>query len=153
FAVAVADAGTYAYITNKDDNTVSVIRIAKSRNKVVSTIPVGAEPLTVAIHPNRKRVYVTNQIDGTMSVIDARRRRVVATVPIGNDALGAADHPDGSRVHVNPFGEQSYPTFSYACLGYISVIDPDTNAVTNTVERGRNLYQLAVPPDGSRLYV
>jgi YVTN family beta-propeller protein len=118
----------------------------------VSTVPVGAGPLTVALHPKRKLAYVTNQLDGTVSVINTRRRRVVATVPVGNYAFGVTVHPDGTRVYVNHFDQQDYPSCTSSCLGFISVIDARTNAVTNKVQVGRNLYQVAVHPDGSRLY-
>jgi YVTN family beta-propeller protein len=106
--LSLALAAPLAYITNYADGTVSVIKVA--RNLVVSTIPVGAGPLTVALHPKRKLAYVTNQLDGTVSVINTRRRRVVATVPVGNYAFGVAVHPDGTRVYVNHFDQQDYPS-------------------------------------------
>ena len=46
-----------AYITNASSNNVSVIDTAT--NTVTATIPVGVEPIGVAVSPNGSRVYVT----------------------------------------------------------------------------------------------
>lgn len=62
------DMGTgapFAYITNLEDNTVSVIDTASND---VKTVPVGTRPKGVAVHPDGSRVYVANSIDHTVSV-------------------------------------------------------------------------------------
>jgi YVTN family beta-propeller protein len=105
----------FAYVPNAGSDTVSIINT--HRDKVMATIPVGSYPLTVAIHPRRHRVYVTDAHGGTVSVIN--QRRSVATIPVGNLPLGIAVHPDGTRVYVNHFGQQDYSTCTSSCLGYI----------------------------------
>ena len=50
---ATAQAQTRAYVTNYVDNTVSVIDTAT--NTVVATIPVGIQPLGVAVTPDGTR--------------------------------------------------------------------------------------------------
>jgi YVTN family beta-propeller protein len=138
----------FAYVPNAGSDTVSIINT--NRDQVMATIPVGSYPLTVAIHPLRHRVYITDAHGGTVSVINPGR--TVATIPVGNLPLGIAVHPDGTRVYVNHFGQQDYSTCTSSCVGYISVIDVRTNQVMDTVQVGRNLYQVAVHPDGSRVY-
>ena len=59
-----------AYITNSGSNTVSVIDTAT--NTVVSTIPVGISPGGVAVTPDGSKVYVTNFLSNTVSVIRHR---------------------------------------------------------------------------------
>jgi YVTN family beta-propeller protein len=47
--VAITPDGAFAYVANKDSNTVSVIDTAT--NTVVATVPVGSAPIGVAITP------------------------------------------------------------------------------------------------------
>ncbi|MFD8738261.1 YncE family protein [Streptomyces sp. NPDC059618] len=80
--------GTYAYVTNFNANTVSVINTAT--DTVVATVPVGLEPLGVAVSPNGTRAYVTNRADDTVSVINTATDTVVppALQPSGGSAFG-----------------------------------------------------------------
>src|SRR5262249_57814599 len=55
-----------AYITNLDANTVSVI--ATATDTVTATIPVGSDPLALAVLPDRLRLDVTNSHDNTQHV-------------------------------------------------------------------------------------
>ncbi len=52
-----AGAAPYAYITNSQSSTVSVIDTAT--NTVTATVPVGTYPSGVAVNPAGTRVYVT----------------------------------------------------------------------------------------------
>jgi YVTN family beta-propeller protein len=67
YGVAVTPDGSKVYVTNLNDNTVSVIDTAM--NKVITTISVGPNPLAVAVTPDGSKVYVTS-LSGTVSVID-----------------------------------------------------------------------------------
>src|SRR2546426_5116847 len=74
-------AGTpQAYITNINDNTVSVIDTAS--NTVTVLVPVGNLPNGVAVTPDGKLVYVANVGDGTVSVIETAGNTVTATVNV-----------------------------------------------------------------------
>ena len=59
--------GSYVYVANFSDDTVSVIRT--SNNTVIKTLSVGDGPDGLAITPNGSYVYVTNSRDDTISVI------------------------------------------------------------------------------------
>ena len=50
---------TYAYITNSDDSTVSVIDVAT--NNIKATINVGRGPEGIAVDPAGTKVYVANE--------------------------------------------------------------------------------------------
>ena len=96
-------APSYAYITNFNSNTVSVINTAN--NNFTATVPVGTNPLGVAVSPDGTRVYVTNANygdSGTVSVIDTATNKVTATVNIGYkySPSGVAVTPDGKKVYV-----------------------------------------------------
>jgi YVTN family beta-propeller protein len=135
-------AGPPAYITNCDDNTVSVIDTAS--NTVTATVPVGACPGGVAVMPDGAHVYVANSVSATVSVITAASNTVTATVPVGLNPQGIAATPDGSRVYVaNSDGNT------------VSVIATASNTVTATVPvpAGSFPFGIAITPDGAHAYV
>jgi len=62
-------------------NTVSVIA---TTNTVIATITAGNFPLGVSVTPDGRKVYVANDFDNTVSVIDTATNTVIATIPVGN---------------------------------------------------------------------
>jgi YVTN family beta-propeller protein len=47
-----------------------------------------------------ERAFVTNQYEGSVSVIDTREMKVVATIPVGDHPEGIAADPAGAFVYV-----------------------------------------------------
>ncbi|GEM_PF-1099906 len=129
-----AAAGPFAYITNGNSNNVSVI----------DTIPnADSYPDGVAVNPGGTRVYITNLVDVSVSVIDTSTNTIVATVPLGGNIifpLGVAVNPAGTRVYV-------------ASALHVSVIDTGSSSVVATVSGVNGGTSLAVNPSGSRIYV
>jgi len=68
-----------AYVTNRQDNTISVIDIASS--SLVTTIPVGDEPFGMAAFTSggTDYLYVTNLFSDSISIIDTATATVVGT--------------------------------------------------------------------------
>ncbi|MGB9941312.1 PKD domain-containing protein [Methanosarcina sp.] len=138
-------APSYAYITNFNSNTVSVINT--SSNTVTATVPVGTDPFGAAVSPDGSKVYVANanyDRSGTVSVIDRATNRVTATVDIGYkySPCGVAVTPDGKKVYVTDRD-----------INGVSAIDTVTNTVTATVPAGVNPLGAAITPDGTKVYV
>src|SRR5260370_27617172 len=69
-----------AYITNANDNTVSVIDTAT--DTVIATIPVGLNPFGVAVSSDRRKAYVTPFRSYTPSVIDTATNTTHTTIPL-----------------------------------------------------------------------
>jgi YVTN family beta-propeller protein len=89
-----------AYITNCNDNTVSVV--ATATNTVTGApIPVGQCPFAIGVTPDGSKVYVVNNHDSTVSVIDTASSMVTATIPVGSAPFGVAITPDGSKAYVS----------------------------------------------------
>jgi len=59
--------------------------------QVITTIPVGQEPVGVAFTPDGKRAYIANFNSNDVSVIDTATKKVVATVRVGT-------HPSGVEI-------------------------------------------------------
>jgi len=61
----------------------------------------------VAVDPGTHTVYVTNNNDDTVSVIDASTRTVTATVPVGKKPGGVAVDPGTHTVYVTNFDDNT----------------------------------------------
>ena len=71
FSVVVPDDGRHAVVNNAGGSTVSVVDLGS--RAVVQTIEVGAQPIVLRLHPDGERVFVANEIAGTLvELIPAR---------------------------------------------------------------------------------
>ena len=129
-----------AYVADAGSSSVSVIDTSK--NTVVATIQVGAEPLAIATTHDLAHAYVANLGAESVSVIDTTTKAVVKTVPVGMNPVAIAITPSGATAYVANFGADS-----------VSAIDTTTNAVVKTVPVGRNPVAVAITPNGATAYV
>ena len=100
-----------------------------------------AAPAEVDVDPRTGRVFVANDGDSTVAVLDGRTHRTIATIPVGNGPGSTVF--DGNRI---------YEANSWD--GTISVIDARTYKVVKTIDTGQ-LYgqQLVVNHRLRKLYV
>ena len=164
--MAVHPDGTRAYVTNFSSGTVSVIDTAS--NTEIATVPVGVNPIGVAVHPSGAWVYVANSgLDPVLpnhviSVISTATNTVVTKVDLAavseaNVPFGIAIHPNGNKVYVtNQQGD------SVSVIAVDTTTVPPTHAVVDTdpMQTGKNPIPvgdmpqgIAVHPDGSKVYV
>jgi PQQ-dependent catabolism-associated beta-propeller protein len=87
------------------------------------------------------RVFVTNEVGDSVSVIDATTHKVTATIAVGKRPRGIGVAPDGSALYVAVSGEN-----------HIAVIDPTTLEVLRTFPSGDDPETFAVHPNGN-LYI
>ncbi|HEX2016457.1 MAG TPA: alkaline phosphatase family protein [Solirubrobacteraceae bacterium] len=120
----------------------------------VTLAPVGRYPYAVAMDPRRPRAYVSNEYDGTVSVIDLPGGAPVATIGVGGTSGDRYAHAEG--ITVDPVADRAY----------VAVTNRDTVAVLDTrhltLERligvgrpqagGSAPVAVAVTPDGTTLY-
>jgi YVTN family beta-propeller protein len=117
--IALSPDSRTAFVTNRDDGTVSVFDVATL--KKVKDIPVGALPLSVAYSSLSRSAYVSNGKDGTISVIDGSRLEVVKSIR-AKPGLGPLRFtPDGRFGFVVNTPE-----------GVVHVIDPATNEIIHS---------------------
>lgn len=136
--VAVKPGGSQLYVTNFDDDTVSVV----SGNTVVTTIPVGDGADGIAFSSNGARAYVTNFNAGTVSVIDTTTNSVIKTIAVGANPVGLTVSPDGTAIYVATFGS-----------GKVTVIDTASLTVVEDIPVTDGPADVAFRPDGQRAYV
>jgi YVTN family beta-propeller protein len=58
------------------------------------------DPECVAVSPDGRRLYLSNEDAGTASVVDVASGKATATVVVGTEPEGVAASPDGRRVYV-----------------------------------------------------
>jgi YVTN family beta-propeller protein len=130
------------YVTNTNDNTVSVID--GQTNDVTATLPTGNGPMGVAFNRRIPAAYVVNNTDNTVSVINDRTDKLVTTIPVG-------DNP--SAVAVSPTGTIFVIQGDYYNDKMVLLIDGMTNTVIGTVPVGSDANELAVYPRTGTVFV
>ena len=98
YGVAVDVKGNVVYVTNRDDNNVSVINPVDF--KEVDRLQVGRNPEGLGVDSDRGVVYVGNYGDGSLSLIDAVKLNVFATLVVGQTPKAAVVDPSTGRVYV-----------------------------------------------------
>ncbi len=105
FAVSIAPDKSAAYISTTGANAITVVDLPKliallrvaspaarralgndlsaAARFVAARIPVGRAPKGLALSPDGSKLYVANQLDDTVSVIDTASRRAVRTIALG----------------------------------------------------------------------
>jgi YVTN family beta-propeller protein len=98
YGVAVDTITNQLFVTNRDDNNVSVINLADF--KEVARLPVGRTPEGLGVDAGRGVVYVGNFADGSVSFIDAVKLNLFATLSVGQTPKAAVVDPSTGRVYV-----------------------------------------------------
>jgi YVTN family beta-propeller protein len=91
---------------------------------VVAEISVGSNPWDVTVNEDASvnKIYVTNNADDNVNVVDGATNTVMATVDVGDSPQGICVNSGTKKIYVANQGDSS-----------ISVIDGITNAVTGTI--------------------
>ena len=96
------------------------------------------------------RAYVSNERDGTVTVINTQTDRVVTTIDVGARPRGIRSSPDGKLVYVAlSFSSQQTP----GTINKIAAIDTTTGKVVAKYDAGTDPEQFAVSADGGRLFI
>ncbi|HZZ92499.1 MAG TPA: FG-GAP-like repeat-containing protein [Usitatibacter sp.] len=67
-------------------------------------VAAGTAPFAIAVNPITNKVYVTNEADNTLSVMNGRTLAITGTVPVGARPLWLGVNPETNRVYVAQFG-------------------------------------------------
>lgn len=145
-AAATPDAlaGQFAYVADADGDRVVVVDLASP--SVTGSIAVGRRPIDLLLDPSTARLYVANNYDGSISVVDTADHSIVATVPGLTDVRGLAMNASGTRLFV-------------AAYDFVQEIDTTTNRPVGArlpVAAGPCLLvsgKPAVDPSGYTVYV
>jgi YVTN family beta-propeller protein len=165
--MALSADGATLYVVNTPDSRVEVFNVAGATPVLKESIPVGLEPVAVALAPTGQ-LWVVNHLSDSVSVVDvsASPARVVNTLYVGDEprdivfagpsnrwAFITAAHR-GQNIKFDPklatpgVGRADIWVFDANALGTVLGGQPAT--VLNMF--GDTLRALAVSPGGSRVY-
>ncbi len=100
--------------------------------------------------PSGPRAFVSNERDGTVTVIDTKTDRVVSTINVGARPRGIRTSPDGKLVYVAlSFSSQQTP----GTINKVAAIDTTSGKVVAQYDAGTDPEQFAISPDGRRLFI
>jgi len=105
-SVAYDATGTYAYVANAGDGTVSVIDTTGGSGfgGVTAVVTVGGNPQIIAVGDD-DRIYVTNT-NGTVSVINTQDNTMAGSITVSGTPVGIAFNGANSSIYVmSPTGQ------------------------------------------------
>jgi 40-residue YVTN family beta-propeller repeat len=138
--VGVRPGGHEVWVTGETDHDVTIFDAATGKLTGISWWTAAARRRLLARRPT---AYVTAEVGGTLSIVDARARRVSATIafPVGAKPMGVVVAPDGSQVYVTT-----------GRGGTLAVVDPAARRIVGIVPVGPRPWGIAISADGRRLY-
>ena len=87
-------------------------------------------------------IWITNEKDDTISVIDAATLEVTRTIPVGKRPRGIIFSKDYSRVYICASDSDT-----------VQVMDPETGEILHELPSGEDPEQFALHPDNRHLYI
>ena len=151
-ASPIGISGDFVFVVNTPADTVDVIN-AESQ-KIHTRIPVGIDPVSIAIRPDGKEVWVSNHVSDSVSVIDndpgsPTYQNVIATIQEFDPQTKATtfDEPVGIAFAGN---EKAYVALSSE--NQIAVVDVASRKITKRL-RIPAQDPRAIAVQGDRLYV
>jgi YVTN family beta-propeller protein len=126
------------YVTNSDDNKVSVID--PSTDKVVGEIPVSPNPHGIVPSPDGSRFYVSSESKDVLDVIDRKTATIIRRVPLGLRPNNVAITRDGKRVYVCIRGES-----------WVDIVDTASLEKVKSVPVGKGPHNIYGTPDGEHM--
>jgi len=136
FDIAVTPDGKYVYVTNGEDNTVSIISTASY--SVAKVVSVNRFPGGIAVSPDGKLVYVGHFDANTLAVISTASQKVIEMAQVGEDLEGMmAISPDGKTIYASDFPG----------AGEINIISATIKQIIELIDVKPSI-DIAITPDG-----
>jgi len=145
--IAMHPDGRRAYIAfaNVIDSTIGIVKVFDlvTMTPEATNVSVGARPTGITVTPDGAKIYVSNNLANSVTVIDAETNQATATIAVQLGPVGLAVSPDNTRVYVANKGS-----------GTVSVIDVASDTVLGSpITVGSQPVSIAISPDGQRAYV
>lgn len=123
--VTFSDEGLGYVATGAAGNSVVVFDTATDDVVDTYTVGTGGRPAMARVTPDGDKLYVTNQLAGTLTVIDVDSKNVLKVIPLGN-------HP--TVIEFNETGDRAYVTVEFD--NNVAVIDTSTDTHIGDIPTG-----------------
>jgi YVTN family beta-propeller protein len=124
-----------AFVVNSAANSVTPVDLVDRR--AGQPIPVGSDPVAIAIAPGGGTAYVVNSRSGTVTPINTVTRRAGPAIRVGNDPQDIAIAPNGMTGYVTNAGSDS-----------VTPINLVTGQPGTPIPVGTQPHAIAITPDG-----
>jgi YVTN family beta-propeller protein len=146
--LALSGDGTLLFAVNTPNNSLSIIETLGRTDalpKIVNEIPVGLDPVSVAVQPDSgdRFVWVANFVSDDVSVIDMQTEQVVAVIDVGNEPAQILFSDDGAFAYVVLQGNVKN-TSTTDVLPYLVTIDTATRLVVHELRLVMNATRTAI---------
>ena len=136
--ITISHDGKFIYLCASDDDTIEMIDTATHEDRRHRCHPVRT-PSSSCSRPTARRLYVANEDDNLVTVIDIESKDVLAEIPVGVEPEGMGISPDGKTM-VNTSETTNMAHF----------IDTSTHEITDNVLVDSRPRFAEFKPDGSR---
>lgn len=82
--LALTPDGTRLLAVNTPDNRLAVFQLSGAEPQLIAEIPVGLEPVSVALRDDHE-AWVTNWLSDTVSIVDLTTANVIRTIDVGDE--------------------------------------------------------------------
>jgi YVTN family beta-propeller protein len=110
---------------------------------------VGDGPRYIAVTPDGKKAYISNQWSNNTSVVNLDTFEVITTLNVGADRSAIAITPNGKKAYITLPGSGQGFQFN----NRVAVIDVDKDEKIGEVEVHIEPLTIAMDPDGTKAYV
>ena len=84
--LALSAARDRLYAVNTPEARVAIFAVdAVGAVRFAGDVPVGLEPVSLAVRPGTNEVWVVNHLSDSVSIVDAAAQRLIATLPVGDE--------------------------------------------------------------------
>jgi len=149
FSIAAGPAGTArAYVTGGSMALDAVLAIDVATAEVTGCYPVAMDIGDLVADPMDSRVYVTRTGSAGVAVLalDATLR------PVGTVAVAGSPAATAAGLRISPDGRRLYAAVRQPAGDIVAVLDRNLNIV-DVIKVGSTIIDVAVSPDGTRLFV
>jgi YVTN family beta-propeller protein len=152
--IALSTGRDHLYAVNTPEARVAIFDVpVNGTPRFVGDVPVGLEPVSLAVRPGSDEVWVVNHLSDSVSVVDASARKLVATLSVGDEPTDVVFA--GGRAFVSVSGKDDrvdvFDASSRTLIRSISIPGEDPHALTATADG--SLVALVVLESGNQTTV
>ena len=83
--LALNAAATQLYAVNTPEGRLAIFNVSGGGLGFVGDVPVGVDPVSLAVRPGTSEVWVVNQLSDNVSIVDVAARKLVETLAVGDE--------------------------------------------------------------------